>query len=178
MAVGRTGGRAGGGFTLVELITVVAILCILITLVISAIVGIGNYQRRVATLEMFETLDSALKMYYDDWNAYPHPSVTNTNGYGAVNTAALLPNYSSIPAEDQNEAVLFAALMVRQRHGPYFTSGATEAILKTVSSAKYYVLPDGWGRKLRYARDTTKTPPVLESDGADVTNADDNMKNW
>ena len=72
------------GFTLVELLVVIAIIGLLSTL---AVVSLNNARarsrdaKRVSDIKQVQT---ALEMYFNDWNAYPET--------GALNFASTTPN--------------------------------------------------------------------------------------
>jgi len=168
------------GFTLVELITVVAILGILMTLTVGAVQGVRNYVARSATREIFAALDAALQQYYNDWGKYPYVSSPNVD-FGQV-AAAYAPLTGSSQAA--KNGVLFSALTMSQRKGPYFRGGTSQARRATsgagASTEVYYVFVDGWGNDINYMPDTTAVaPPVLESLGMDIDPAatGDNMRN-
>jgi prepilin-type N-terminal cleavage/methylation domain-containing protein len=169
------------GFTLVELITVVAILGILMTLTVGAVQGVRNYVARNATREIFAALDAALQQYYNDWGKYPWPASISNNDFGQVATA-----YAPVSGVTQTakNAVLFAALTMPQRKGPYFKGGISQARRATTGSGTstkvYYVFTDGWGNDINYMPDSTPVaPPILESLGVDIdpTAIGDNMRN-
>jgi len=171
------------GFTLVELITVVAILGILMTLTVGAVQGVRNYVARSATREIFAALDAALQQYYNDWGKYPmYPSFSTTDAdFGPVAVA-----YAPVSGVTQaaKNAVLFAALTMQQRKGPYFRGGISQARRATTGSGAstkvYYVFTDGWGNDINYMPDSTPVaPPILESLGMDIDPAatGDNMRN-
>ncbi len=67
----REGAARAGGFTLIEMLSVIAILTILMAL---AIYGIGRYRQRAyveGTRGLLDTIESALKSYYAEFREYP-----------------------------------------------------------------------------------------------------------
>jgi prepilin-type N-terminal cleavage/methylation domain-containing protein len=195
MRTPTSGKRRSRGFTLIELITVVAILGILVTLTVGAVQGIQTYVARSATQEIFVALDAALQSYYNDWGKYPHPNPLTTGEYYAGVAADYSPlAATSTTSQASRNAVLFAALTMTQRKGPYFTGGMSQARLKKTADSppkQYYVFVDGWGNEINYLPSTlpspslttaASVPPILESLGADFdtvseTGKKDNMRN-
>jgi len=184
------------GFTLVELVTVMAILGILVTLAFGAMRGIRDRVARSATLQAFEAIDAGLQAYYEDWGKYPYTSTVGDFGLVSTSDDANYRPASAASDCDDKAAVLYAALRMKQRHGPYMPGGGSQAIFRKPPAAQggYYVLGDGWGRMIRYmspadalARSrsggTLELPsnasaPVLESDGAEEFSDGDNMVNY
>ena len=195
MRTSTCGKRRSRGFTLIELITVVAILGILVALTVGAVQGVQKQVARRATEEIFAALDAALQRYYDDWGRYPYHFAVTSEFYdkvamdylpmGSVNTGA--------NAQPCRNAVLFAALTMNQRHGPYFRGAVSQAQPRKITGTVkvYYVFVDGWGNDVNYlpgtptapatpvpsVTDATSVPPILESLGADRGNDSDNMRN-
>jgi len=172
------------GFTLVELITVIAILGILVTLTVSAVQGVRNYVSRKATEEIFAALDAALQRYYADWGMYPYTSTTGD--YGAVDTAndAYKVLIYINDSQAKRDALLYAALNITQRGGPYFRGSTSEAATFKSGTTSYHAFVDGWGREVRYEPDLTivppasapTRPPILHSPGADPAEDDQGKK--
>jgi prepilin-type N-terminal cleavage/methylation domain-containing protein len=200
----NTGSRSGprvGGFTLVELLTVIAIMAVLISLIVGAFTGVKNRVARENTLMMFRALEGALKRYYDDWGAYPwleEVKCTVPDLLRGGDTQIVImdkADLSFVPPVSygkgsQATALLYATLNMRVRNGPYLPGSSTQAIEKkiTTGSSTYTFLmyADGWGRPIMYAPppkavqlDGSKPMlPRLESKGADEFDATDNLKNY
>jgi len=182
--VGRRSTRTPGrpAFTLVELVTVMAILGVLVTLTVGAVQGIRDRVARQTTEAMFAALSSALQAYYEDWGRFPWPDGSGGTLFGQVSGGD--PNY--VPAgpgsEDARESVLFAALTMRQKRGPYYTAGPgqTTVVRRTGATDQYFLFIDGWGRKILYERPTNpaKMFPLLRSLGKDEFDNQDDMTNY
>lgn len=172
-------GAARRAFTLVELVTVMGILAILVTLVVGAFKGVGSRVAREGTLQMMAAIDAALRAYYDDWGRFPWTDETDVPAsvrhlMGTVdNTAGT--GYAPVPfnknVDNMREAMLYAALNMRQRHGPYMASGAGQVAVKVSTSGSvtysYRVYVDGWGRAIQYLPpELDATVPLLMSEGA------------
>jgi prepilin-type N-terminal cleavage/methylation domain-containing protein len=163
----NTGSRSGpraGGFTLVELLTVIAIMAVLISLVVGAFTGVKNRVARENTILMFRALESALKRYYDDWGVYPWfqdikctvPDPLNPNTKVPIMDKADL---ASLPPDSvgkglQATALLYTALNSRKRNGPYLPGSSTQAIEKKIPvgdvTYRFLLYVDGWGRPIMY----------------------------
>jgi prepilin-type N-terminal cleavage/methylation domain-containing protein len=194
MRTSACGKRRPRGFTLIELITVVAILGILVTLTVGAVQGIQKHVARRATEEIFAALDAALQRYYDDWGRYPYVATSEFYDKVAPDYAPLGYVTTGSNAQPCRNAVLFAALTMTQRHGPYFRGAVSQAQPRKVSTTQvYYVFVDGWGNDVNYLpgtpgslptappsplpTDAASVPPILESFGADRGDDSDNMRN-
>jgi|WetSurMetagenome_2_1015567.scaffolds.fasta_scaffold115702_2 prepilin-type N-terminal cleavage/methylation domain-containing protein len=183
-----------GGFTLVELITVIAIMAILVTLLVGAFGGIKNYQAGVSTDQMMSALTAALRQYYADNASYPwvdtsipfSASLATQVGDFKPASADLQPPTGTAGVNvvlDQPSALLYNALSAKHGHGAYFPGGAGETMTKkTLSSGtgtvlyQFPVFVDGWGRQIYYwpadlaaAPPATVRPPRATGDGVTVT---------
>jgi prepilin-type N-terminal cleavage/methylation domain-containing protein len=197
-AAGRRPGPTRG-FTLVELLTVVAIIGILMSLVVGAFTSVRARYQRDATLEVFRAIEAALQQYYSDWSMYPYNDNVEIDDPSKPSRRIQIMgkvDNSLSPARDfggdlEKQAILFAALTARVRNGPYM-GGATPLTMevKTVSSGKTYacmVFVDGWGHPILYGPPVSGAPvsgvsavtlPRLESKGANEGDKEDNVKNY
>jgi prepilin-type N-terminal cleavage/methylation domain-containing protein len=76
------------GFTLIELLVVVAIIGILATVVLSSLGAARTRARDARRISEMKNFETALEMYYLDYNQYP-PLFANTYGGGTSGIAAL-----------------------------------------------------------------------------------------
>jgi type II secretion system protein G len=117
------------GFTLIELLVVVAIIGILATVVLSSLGSArtrARDARRIAEMKNFET---ALEMYYLDYNQYPslsaHTENASTSGIAALESAMapyinidLLSKYYR-DASSQNASIFFYRSKESQNYQNY-----------------------------------------------------------
>ncbi len=173
-------------FTLVELVTVMGILAILVTLIVGAAQGLHDRAARETTIRIMAALDAALQRYYDDWGKFPwYRDETDADLAELLGAVAghdprenAIPNYCPVkigttrPNENQVEAMLYAALNMREREGPYMSGGAGNVKVMRLKTEKYQIYVDGWGRPIHYFQpqtdhNTNKLVPVplLMSEG-------------
>lgn len=181
-----------GGFTLVELVTVIAILGILVTLTVGAVQAVQTSIAVNATKQMFRALESALGRYYDDWGAYPFTAnVTDPFNPGRNIMGLVLasdPAFSAMGsvsnADQKRQFVLRAALTLNRRKGPYFEGGDASTVnVPTAVGKSFPAYADGWGRPIGYDRPPTsgsqrKTKPLLTSRGVKESVATDDLNNY
>jgi prepilin-type N-terminal cleavage/methylation domain-containing protein len=86
--------RYNAGFTLVEMLIVVAVIAILATMVVGLAGRIDTQSKERALKSTFTLLDSALQEYYEYWNAFPDP---NMNPPYPTHSAALYGQLYSTP---------------------------------------------------------------------------------
>lgn len=76
------------GFTLVELLTVIAIIALLAGLIFPAVISVQDKAKRSKAKSMIQSLSVALKMYQNDFGVYPTDTdVGATSGAAALNIA-------------------------------------------------------------------------------------------
>jgi prepilin-type N-terminal cleavage/methylation domain-containing protein len=74
-----------GGFSLIELLVVISIIGVLSAVLIMNLVGARERSRDSQKIQDLNSLKSALRMYYNDYQAYPSPGATNCTN--CLNTA-------------------------------------------------------------------------------------------
>ncbi len=73
-------GVVKGGFTLIEVITVISILIILAGILIPSILSVQNRAKRAQTEALFGRIVNALTLYYQDHGGYPDFTGNSSNG--------------------------------------------------------------------------------------------------
>jgi len=170
--------RPTGGFTLVELLTVMGILGILVALVVGAAHGIRQHAARTETLQTLRAIQAGLSKYYDDWHKYPwyddeddHPLM------GMVREGdRYQPGYRPLESRDLRAdkgdpaaACLYASLAMGERNGPYCAgAGGNVETLPYEDDEEYMVFVDGWGRPIHYF----PPPPNPDAPTSDSTKAE------
>jgi prepilin-type N-terminal cleavage/methylation domain-containing protein len=149
-----------GGFTLVELLTVMGILAILVALVVGAAQSISQHGAHVETRQTLEGIAAGLTRYFDDWGKFPWytnnpPNPLLGTVYGVGNPTAR-PTYCPVPPQyerkaDVPAAMLHACMTMNERNGPYYTGSAGNVDTFPVTDATdYQAFVDGWGRPIHY----------------------------
>lgn len=156
------------GFTLVEMLVVIAIISILAGLALTALITARRTSKENAIRAQLKVIESALERYEQDFNDYP-PSDGDVDGIvGSEN--------------------LWRGLSTELKEGPYFKAGD----IKTIDSNQNgeLELADEFGKPIRYwhRRDYQNRPPNkrsfrLLSTGADGVNENgiqgsDDLVNW
>jgi type II secretory pathway pseudopilin PulG len=156
--------------TLIEIITVVAVMGLLMTLIAVTAPGIMRRWRIHQTEGLLAALDTALNAYATDHNGF-FPWHRNLPNQNMARPRGSLPNPSgSLPDDDDGldgEAVLHMALTSAIRRGPYYTGGQKWQVIR-VGNNKHPVFADAWGRPIHYYAITDadeQATPLLESEG-------------
>ncbi len=166
----RRGGRA---FTLVELITVMAILGILMAMIVGVVPPIQNAWRARITQTRLLAVVAALQAYAEDYNGkYPWTAdvdsmrdVTTATGFGEWDV--LFPAVKPASGwQYYKEAILYAALTSATRRGPYYRAAGGQAVVRKDGTQEFNLLADGWERPILYEHPTT-TELLVRSVGKD-----------
>jgi prepilin-type N-terminal cleavage/methylation domain-containing protein len=156
------------GFTLVEMLVVIAIISILAGLALTALITARRTSKENAIRAQLKVIESALERYENDFNDYPASDGDTDGIVGSEN--------------------LYRSLSTELKEGPYFKAGD----LKTMDSNQNGELEiaDEFNRPIRYwhRRDYQNRPPNkrtfrLLSTGADGVNengipSSDDIVNW
>jgi len=130
------------------------------------------------TRQTLAALDAALDRYHDDWGKFPWIDTTPDGLMGAVDDN---PKKGVRPMKgkpDDAEALLYAALNMRQKHGPYVTGRALMSLEKEANGVRYRLYCDGWGRPLNYdVPESGKRKPLLESGGENPEDTSGHLTN-
>jgi len=180
--------RTPAGFSLIELITVIGILSVLMGLVIGAARDIAQHAAYVETNQTMVGIDVGLSSYFDDWGKFPfHRDVPPLMGAvsGALDRNAT-PSYCPVDSRNETKgdrpaAVLYAALNMQERNGPYYRGTGGNIKNMILDDQSYKVFVDGWGRPIHYFEPYPKPDgedaqsPLLMSEGPikDMAGAND-----
>ena len=154
----RRGSQLGRrrGFTLLELLVIMAIITALIGLITTAGTSAKRKAREFQARTMIATLQSALSMYHVDFGAYP----ADTSQYIWINLLADQTTYGSYG----------------DWHGPYI-SFKTKDLIGTIPAAS---AKDPWGHAYHYS--LAANPPYrIWSNGPNATDNNgggDDVKSW
>lgn len=80
--------KASPGFSLVELLVVIAVIGVLSGVLIINLVGVRGRAADAGIKSDFKSLKSALRLYYNDYQQYPASSGSQIMGCGAAGTSA------------------------------------------------------------------------------------------
>ena len=76
------------GFTLIEILVVIAIIAILVAFISSNFLGARQRAKDVKVKAEFRQVKNALRLYYNDYNIYPGPSTTATNTFNGCKSGS------------------------------------------------------------------------------------------
>ena len=97
--------RKGKGFTLIELMVVIAIILILALIAIPAYSNMQDRARKSRVQSDLRTLANALQMFYTDWNKYPIMTTEDRLEDAASNAGGeLTGNHGTVNVEDSISA--------------------------------------------------------------------------
>jgi len=131
------------GFTIVELLIVIAIIAILMGLLMPTIAAIRQRSKVAATRTLMEGLTTALNRYYVDFEEYP-PSTLSLKG-GAADPASL---YTYLCGKDGRGIVSRGGASGKEtRYDPYMT--VPPELLRRQTDGTVVVM-DSWGKDFVY----------------------------
>jgi len=100
----------GKGFTLLEVLVVIAIIAIIIAFAVSNFVGARQRARDIRKKSELQQVKTALRLYYNDYNMYPGPAAKATNDINGCGTPSpVVPSTSCQSACSSGGDVTFAA---------------------------------------------------------------------
>jgi prepilin-type N-terminal cleavage/methylation domain-containing protein len=159
--------RTRRGFTLIEMLVVIAIISILAGLTLSALSTARTHSKISLTTATIKTLEAAMENYYTDFQDFP-PSLGDNQGL-------------------RGSANLWHCLTTTKKDGPYLKSGDFNTATDDLGDVR---ILDAWNRPIRYfhhsdyqSRQPNKHRFRLISDGpSGVFQEDlkggDNIVNW
>jgi prepilin-type N-terminal cleavage/methylation domain-containing protein len=179
--------QRGAGFTLLELLTVMAIMSIMAAFLIVASSRARARAKKHATLRNIKELENALEAYLIDWREYP------TEAPGAPYAGAGDAFYENAANVQSINSALVAQLVTKRRGGPYLSE--SECLLDTDSDGVADLFVDAFktstteGAPLCYKRPENPNSAVtVQNDPApdvfsagldgDYSTWDDNLKNY
>jgi len=109
--------KKDGGFSLVELLVVISIIAVLSAVLMVNFVGMRERSRDSQKIQDLNTIKDALRMYYNDVQAYPSPGVTCTTCLNGAIGSSYMPGianvgYTYAAAPDGNSFVVSSYLEI------------------------------------------------------------------
>ncbi|HVX86523.1 MAG TPA: type II secretion system protein [Phycisphaerae bacterium] len=166
------------GFTLIEVMVVIAILVVLMALLVAVGSGVISNSKARQTHATLHTLDGVMKQYLDDGNPEPQPpdSTTWTTLYGAhppqayAQTQTKDPTTGTLDTAPDSDPINYVKLF---RADPKIASELStlkmSQDISTSPNGPNMVILDAWGTPIRYVpyNATTKKNGYFESAGPD-----------
>jgi prepilin-type N-terminal cleavage/methylation domain-containing protein len=160
-----------GGFTLVELITVVSVIVVLFALVAGAYSYADQSSKRSRTEVTIRVIRSALENYREKFGSYPTPanpetSVTIADKTYVAGEAACLyqalsgDGFNQIKGVDSSQGSPDSNGQVEDAEAANVTLADMPREIWTVNSSSYFMI-DGFGHPIRYI----KALPTITADG-------------
>ncbi|MFC1668127.1 type II secretion system protein GspG, partial [Chlamydiota bacterium] len=179
--------RNNSGFTVLELLMVIAIISILAALLLSGVTAATKRGRINATKTLIETISIASRTYRNDFFLYP----LDGNGDSGI---------PGISGESPAECLYYflgaqfvAGVNSSSTNGPYFefrnrnkkavTSSTIDFNGDGTSNEPLLAVVDSWGNQLRYSNPGTHNTNSIDiyslgPDGQDDSGNDDDITNW
>ncbi len=187
--------HARGGFTLVEILTVIFIIITLLALLSGAVISAERYSKKAAIQACLGNISTAIESYYSDFSTYPvsDPNAADTPncsyggsvGSGSAGLAEALMGYLVSTKDGAGPDIgdsaygfrMTAAAGKGRIYGPYMQATATNySALSTAD--QYFIDPTGW--RILYYRSsrptiTAGTTKYFASTGAIFNDADNSI---
>lgn len=164
----RTAGQSRGGFTLVELMAVVAIIALLIGISIPAVMYAQRAAAIAAAQQQMASIKFALNTYEGDFDAFP-PSDHNKLGsgfngdWGSEILAKLLVGYGDDDTPwDQKDG--FGIKRQGVEYGPYLTVDEKDLSEIDIAGTRRTMLTTPWGTGIYYYLANLGSLPTAGSD--------------
>jgi prepilin-type N-terminal cleavage/methylation domain-containing protein len=161
-----SGKKRHSSFTLVELLTVIAIIGILVAITLQAASGVMAKAARSRASSEIQAISAALESYKNDNGAYPQAFGLLTNTAASPYTSLTIDG--STTAYQTNSAVIYQALTGMTNFGNTpitgtktymaFKSGQLGNFSSSASSPVY--IQDPWGYSYGYSTGTTNGAPT------------------
>ncbi len=157
--------KAKRGFTMIELLTVIAVIGILMALLLPVLANVRRNAKETATRTLIKSIETAIAAYEFDWGVFPpdgltaavtalSPTVSGAPTYNVSNSSALY-YYLSTPFRITNTPAK-GEVWASKDTGPYLDVPVRNQKNPGTASAKATDIIDVWGRPLQYnnVRDT------------------------
>ncbi|MBU1085711.1 type II secretion system GspH family protein [Patescibacteria group bacterium] len=132
------------GFTLIELLVVISIIGVLAALIVSNLNDSRARARDTNKKQNLNQLKTSLRMYYNDYQSYPTPSIIGSPGgtftIGSTTYMKKLPDDFTYTKINDDSFTVYAIL--ENASDPDIASSQTQCIGSPDSSFHYYVCAD------------------------------------